>query len=453
LYDFIKTKGIDIGQTNIVNNPLLPFVTKNVSDDGELFKSHKTDRNGNPIYRKPYRIAEYNGLSFSYSNIDNPRSFYMSGSLHKYFNEGVHNYNDFRKEDIDRVLLDLQEKFDIDLKTSHYETLETGVNIILPTGLTARDVIQGCLFHGRKRFVTKKDDQWGQYIQCEHSQYIIKIYDKGLQYRKLGHDIAEEILRFEIKFTKHEIIKGKTGITNLSDLLTCKRAKIQKVMLNEWARVFLFDPSLKIQDERIYKYSTHKYWEELANRKKENSTSKKSNSTYYKHRKKYQELVDTYSEKIHLQIANLIEEKIKALFYEGATFDHLPIMSKLTPPIEKQERICPVDSVTKDREIKTAEVRKYAVDLFKNNLKKYKGPGSFNYNGKKSFDEEQAERIAKRTAEEVQAKYIQVYNSHNLTTRKKKIFICPVGSVVDWEEEILLLEFRKMFLRTNVEVN
>ncbi len=348
LYDFIKIKGKEIKRANILNNTLLPFVTKNVSDDGEVFKSHKTDENGKPIYRKPYRKAEYNSLSFSYSNLENPQTFYLAGSLHKYFNRGIHNHNDFKKEDIDYVLRDLKDKFEIDLKACKVENLEIGVNIILPNGLNAREIINGCLFHARKKFITKKDDQWGQYIQCEHSQYIVKIYDKGLQYRKLGHDITDEVLRYEIKFIKNEIINAKTGINTLGDLLTCKQSKLQEVMLENWERILFFDPTLKMEDDRIYKYSTQKFWEDLGNRKMQNDPTKKSNSSYYKHLKKYGKLVDKFSEKIHSKVSYLIQQKIEALFDRGTTFDHLPIMSNLTPPTQNNTRICPVTRLNID---------------------------------------------------------------------------------------------------------
>ena len=79
-----------------MNHPLLPFKTENVSDDGEIFKANKIDeQTGERRDRTPYKRAEYKGLVITYSNIKNPTSFYISVSLHKYFNGGLHNYNDF----------------------------------------------------------------------------------------------------------------------------------------------------------------------------------------------------------------------------------------------------------------------------------------------------------------------------------------------------------------------
>lgn len=351
MYDFTKVKGNKIGLTSIVNSPLLPFVTKNVSDDGELFKSHKKDKNGNIVYRKPYRIAEYKGLSFSYSNIENPSNFQISGSLHKYFNDGEHNYNAFDKINVDQVLNDLQDKFSIDLKACNVENLEIGVNIHLPNDLTAGVLIDGCLFHSRKRFVTLKDNQWGNYIQCEHSQYIIKVYDKGLQYRKLGYLIQDEILRFEIKFIKLEKLEKETGITTLASLLTCKPETIKKLLSNEWNRILFYDPTLPL-DEKNLKYSYPKYWQELGSRMSIIHPTKKSNSAYYKNLKKYQKLVDTKSQKIHLKIDQLIQNNIQELFDEGITFDHLPILSKLTPI----QRICPVTNLQIDMQKKDSNL-------------------------------------------------------------------------------------------------
>ncbi len=346
MIDFTKSKGTDIRNTGIVNHPLLPFKTENVSDDGEIFKANKIDeQTGERRDRTPYKRAEYKGLVITYSNIENPTSFYISGSLHKYFNGGLHNYNDFGWKDSEQVILSIKRTFGLDLTQCHMENLEIGIGFPPPPGLTTRDVITNALFHGRIRFSEVQDDQWGLYIQCEHSHFTMKLYDKSLQYRKLGYEIEEEILRFEIKFRNNETMKEKLGVSTLNDLLSCSPAKIKKLMLKEWNKVFLFDPTLKIQNDGIYKYSTRKFWEELANRRKKTDPTKKSNSAYYKHRKKYQNLVDTYSEKVHQQIGNIIEEKIDVLFARGATFDHLPILSEVTPPNEKQAilyRVCPV---------------------------------------------------------------------------------------------------------------
>ena len=85
------------------HHPLLLFELKNVAEDGELIPRLKkgkevTDRNGNVIYKTVYRQAFYKGLEFKIYDITKSTPYNritIEGSLHKYWNNGAHNFNDF----------------------------------------------------------------------------------------------------------------------------------------------------------------------------------------------------------------------------------------------------------------------------------------------------------------------------------------------------------------------
>jgi hypothetical protein len=55
----------------------------------------------------------------------------ISGSLHKYWNNGYHNYNAFNLNHVLEVIKDLEMKFGIDPFNMRLENLEFGVNISL----------------------------------------------------------------------------------------------------------------------------------------------------------------------------------------------------------------------------------------------------------------------------------------------------------------------------------
>ena len=66
------------------------------------------------------------------------------------------------------------------------------------------EILDNCLLHKTKPFEYQKNSDEGKYKQVQHSQYIIKIYNKALHYKSKGFKIKDEIMRFEIKYTKTE---------------------------------------------------------------------------------------------------------------------------------------------------------------------------------------------------------------------------------------------------------
>ena len=98
------------------HHPLLLFELKNVTQDGELIPRLKkgkevTDKDGNLIYKTVYRQAFYKGLEFKIYDITKLTAYNritIEGSLHKYWNSGAHNFNDFNISSIMDVQKDLK---------------------------------------------------------------------------------------------------------------------------------------------------------------------------------------------------------------------------------------------------------------------------------------------------------------------------------------------------------
>lgn len=317
MIDGFKAKGKNVESTNMVDNISLSFVTKNVSDDGVLFKSNKIDNDGNPIYRTPYREAEYKGLTFTYSEKGN---FRIVGSIHKYFNDGLHNFNDFTESDSKATIVKLCDDFAIKPNAFILENLEIGINFKPP--ISTNDILDLCFFHSTKPFTSEKDNQTGRYIQCEHSHYIIKIYNKALQYSSLGYDINKDIMRFEIKFTVMERL-NKLGIKTIADLLNFDFKKFKSLLLKEWDKVLLFDKSIMHKKGFNQKYASDIYWKELLKRE--------SHSAYYKHKRKLNEFTLKNSDNLKGKVKIAMDNKIDFLISKGTCFERLPIISIPVP--------------------------------------------------------------------------------------------------------------------------
>ena len=309
MIDYLKISSSKFDHDNLINNPLLDFVSDVNTDTGEI----KLNDYGN--FKKK---AKYKNLQFTiYINNTQKYHLLITGSLHKYFNNGEHNYNDFRYQDLIFVLNDLQQKFALELNYCVLHNLEFGVNIIPPS--TSRTILKGLLSHTNKPF--KRDaTSNSDYYQMEHTNYLIKAYDKAKQYRN-QFKIDGEILRIEYKYTKMEyIIKllNKYGQINknfitLHDLknievLNCFGERLLKI----WNEVLFYDYTISKKDlsnhnkNKILQWQNINFWEDLKYRQQK-----------AKQRSKLYNVIKNYSQQLQFQISNLIQSKLDILLQKG----------------------------------------------------------------------------------------------------------------------------------------
>jgi hypothetical protein len=339
LIDFIKILLTDFNPESLKDNPLLQFsLPKNITEDGELIPAtdrdgkEKTDIKGNRIYKNPYKNAFYNGLEFKiYDNIDKFRigthTVTIEGSLHKYWNHGAHNFNDFDFKAFLAVLRDLNTKFGILPHQCIIRSIEIGINIIPP--FPTNRIIDYCFLHKTTAFEYKHNSDEGKYKQAEHSQYFIKLYDKARHYKSRGFDIDVDILRFEIKYKKMERLH-KLGYYSLQNFVNKGFLPLKDELLNEWQQVLMFDYTITSDSKRIINYKNPLYWSELL---------KKNRTTFYKHKKLLSDLTVTKSKNIHQTISKIMTEKFIQLAGGGISFDHLTIGAiPAPPPIEITSR-------------------------------------------------------------------------------------------------------------------
>lgn len=221
MIDYIKILNLAVSSTDLEHNEYLQDSWIIGSQNGEVLTQQ----------------TNYFGLTFSIKNT-NVR---LSGSIHKYKNNGLHNHNDFTKTQVNEVINELSKKFEIDLQNSRLNNLEFGVNVVLP--FEPKIVLDRLITHKGEPF-TREVEEGKIYYQCKRSQFIIKIYDKGLQYQQVSN-----ILRFELKVLKMQFFKTKgIEVSVLADLLNDgiypKFGGVLKAYFDE----ILFDESINLKD-------------------------------------------------------------------------------------------------------------------------------------------------------------------------------------------------------------
>ncbi|WP_433834644.1 hypothetical protein [Flavobacterium anhuiense] len=300
MIDFIKIIVKNLNPSILEANPLLNFFNIINLATGEIKTINKY---GNKV--TPSKVAYYLGLEFK---IYDTGTITVAGSLHKYWNAGLHNYNDFNNEALNAVLKDLKDNFNINADQCTLKCLEIGINITPP--IPTNEILDNCFLHKTKPFEFQKNSDEGKYKQVQHSQYIIKIYNKALHYRSKEIKIDNEILRFEIKFTKMEKL-NKKGIYSLQDLINYGLHNFKSDLLNDWKNVLFFDETIQIDTldtklkNRVREYANPNYWTGLlSNNQKKNFTS---------HRGQLDKIVASHSEDVKNQIAEIMAKKIDFL--------------------------------------------------------------------------------------------------------------------------------------------
>ena len=232
MVDFIKAMAVDY--LHIRDNSFLEFKNEVNTKTGEL---------------SDWWIAEYYGLKFASHNTGR---LMITGSLHKYWNKGEHNWNQFTISDLHNVLQELEILFDLNLADFQIQNIEFGVNI---EGIQdVKNVLLGLFEHRNTPFDFLHK---GYYRQCELSEYLIKCYDKSEQ-----HNLPNPNMRFELKYRKSRGINA-FGIYTLLDLLISPDwvELVSDKIIRTWNKITFFDPCLnRLTDQKLIQYANPNFW-------------------------------------------------------------------------------------------------------------------------------------------------------------------------------------------------
>ena len=253
--DYVNLQLINYNSDELMNNQNLKF---------------------SPFYENAnlkYYYAKFKNVSFY---IYESGSIKIKGSLHKYYNQGIHNYNDFSKSAFLVVLNELNSLFNINPCQLKIVGLEYGINIEPP--IKSDEIISNLIMHKKVEFENTINNTSGNYKQARHFDYILKIYNKSKQYK-----LNDEVIRIEIKQNNWREYRN-LGIITLQDFMDYdKRIFINNLIL-KWNDVLFYNPiNFKRDDiKKWHQYSNVQYWRNL----KENS----SNTTFAKHYKRLKDI-------------------------------------------------------------------------------------------------------------------------------------------------------------------
>ena len=224
----------------------------------------------------------------------------LAGSLHKYYNDGKHNYNQFGRKEAETALKRLIEASGVYLPYFKVESVEVGVNLMPP--IPSDDIINNALMYKRKPFEAKYCTDEGNYRQATLSEYWVKFYNKRLHYEIQGYDIGHEILRFELKINKMRML-SKYKVFTLEDLMNNIEDIARDLLPKAWEEVLLYDPTMnKKTKEKTIKYANVNFWRGIA----------KERSYNYHHRKLYR-LMEGNTCAIQAQVKDVMLDTLDCL--------------------------------------------------------------------------------------------------------------------------------------------
>jgi len=306
--DLMKAEIINFNNQQILNSELLNFAQLVNTDTSEIIVSYR--KNGKQ--KKECRKSTYKNLVFEYYTESNRLT--IKGSLHVFYNNGNHNYNDFDSNAFADVLKQLETLFGILPKHLHITQLEWGVNIS-PT-IETNLIIDHCLFYKWKPFEAPYDYNEGKYYQVEYKKrYRIKLYNKALHYK-----IDRNILRVERKQIAYWFYCKQHGIgQTLQDLIDSDFKGLKETLLSAWNDILFFDPFINERHEQIIKMRDPKFWTNTI------FNNRQTRKNYFDRLRKFN---NEHGQNIHGQIFYLIEQKINSMNQRMFTFYHFSYMGK-----------------------------------------------------------------------------------------------------------------------------
>jgi len=188
--------------------------------------------------------------------------FEIKGSIHKYFNGGSHNHNDFSTRNFYSAIQRLSKLLQIDLWQCKLDALEVGVNIT--PAICTTEFLNCTYMHRRKPFKNVSMGEGGDYRQAEYKDYWVKIYDKGAQY-----NLAKQLLRFELKYRADEL--RRMNLNHMCDLRKIEVIDmLGELLSHKFDQIVFLEPTL-IEDhlplryrEKLLLWKNPRYWNDLA---------------------------------------------------------------------------------------------------------------------------------------------------------------------------------------------
>jgi hypothetical protein len=286
MLDLLKFKITDeVLIHSVWNNNLLEYVGKSERLYIDEIKEKQTKK-----YKNLYFTKYQNRLE-------------ISGSIHYFFNDELHNADDFYIEYCINAIVQIKDIFKLDLNKCYLINLEYGVNI--NPIINVNDLIHNLIYHEKRQFA-RTTTYFDFKLAGNEAYKQIKAYNKSVQF---PHE-CQNTFRFEVKTRQAKFIKS-LGLFTMQDLTIIENYNVLiDSLLKEWDNVLLFDLS---KDINCKFFNTH-FWEDIL---KNGSRNKFNNQ-----KKLYYKKLGT--DNLHSNIKKIIERRIKYL-----KCVHIPTITKV----------------------------------------------------------------------------------------------------------------------------
>jgi len=284
MIDFVKVRINDKGfAERLRQNPNFDFISKINPDTGEQKDGSRTAEFKNlKIVLYPSGMVE------------------VAGSLHKFANDGAHNYDGFNYVRLVETIGDMMTLLETSPDRVSLHNVEFGVNILLDTSPSR--FLDTILNYRFKLPEMRMFNGKGYLLQWVQQNYIVKVYDKKHQYR-----LDTNVLRFEVK-TMAMVHLAEIGVQTLADLLDPSKLRLLGVKLCETYNGFLIGEKLDTgqmsrPERRVYEQGMNpNFWRDLPDRKQRN---------YY--RGQFEQVIKKYGLGVRETVGRLIAEKVGEL--------------------------------------------------------------------------------------------------------------------------------------------
>lgn len=315
MLDFLKIliQNIDIVDEVFKNNLL--------SDVSVHQKANKHFRKKPNEFNQAKFIKEYKGVYFCFylRTIDSDEVFTKLEILfkpHYYFNDNLHNANDFSVQNCIDVLNEFKTLFKLSANEMKIVNIEYGINAVSP--ICCKNLILHSIYHEKNQFLNMSGLKYAKISYREkpngtdNKYKQIKFYNKGVQYPQY---INIDTFRFEVKSKTSPFIK-KQGINTLSDLLHHKTyEKLSESILTEFSKVLIVDAENEMQNltskeqTKLTQYLNTIKWDKAI---------QGSKNLFNNDKIKYFALLDKTGNNVHNILKDIIKNKLRKLLKQCA---------------------------------------------------------------------------------------------------------------------------------------
>ena len=280
MIDYLKIEinSISVAE-NLIKNKLLDFESTVNNNTGEV-KRQKSVFQGLTIFIYP------------------KGKILIEGSLHKFRNKGVHNFDDFTFLEVCRIINKICKMFGFEASKATLHGLEFGVNIRVNQNPT--NVLRMIICYGKDVIQKMNISAKAEGLQSVQTNYVVKIYNKSLQYKP---EKLDDILRVEQKILRMRQLRH-LEIYTLRDLTDyCKIERLGGILFTMFNELVIYEPldvsALSKTELKLYeKAENPRFWEQLSRRMRTH------------HRQRFEQMIDRHSkQRVKENIINLINSK------------------------------------------------------------------------------------------------------------------------------------------------